>query len=430
LVTSPAPVIGPVWNVSVATPRPVVDSITVTPSIIPAGGGSVLVRVKVEHARRCAFLGQHAAFARLVLRHTVNCAAGHASARLPVAPNRYGKAIALRFVVTATDARSRSVRRGVAVVQMPRDPESPSSPKVPPLEIDSSGLPDAVVGTSYAESLIASGGMPPYTWSIVSGSLAPGLSLSADGIITGTPSVPGNFAFSVAVTDSQGRSEQALLTLAVAPPPIPTIASPNWAGWVLSGATYTGVSGTFNVPTIYASPTDTSTAEWVGIDGTGPSNPTILQLGVAEDCFVATNSCYIRPWIELLPQPPIYLPLAVTFGNRVTVAIVQAGSGVWTVGIKNESTGQAWAANVGYSGPAQSAEWIVEAPFDVRSGTVAPLGRFSPVTFSPWGVSPQPAQGSLMRVVLIQGGQTVATPSLTSSNGFTVASGAVASAAP
>ena len=126
--------------------------------------------------------------------------------------------------------------------------------------------------------------------------------------------------------------------------------------------------------------------------------------------------------------PAYRLPLAIAPGNRVTVAIGQAGAGVWTVGMKNESTGQAWVANAAYSGPAISAEWIVEAP--TVAGAIVPLGNFSPITFGPLCISPQPAQGSPTRLVMVQNGQTVATPSALSANGFTVARGGATPAAP
>jgi hypothetical protein len=61
------------------------------------------------------------------------------------------------------------------------------------------------VGVPYSSSLVASGGTPPYTFSITSGSLPPGLTLnSATGAITGTPTTAGNFAFTAQVVDSTG----------------------------------------------------------------------------------------------------------------------------------------------------------------------------------------------------------------------------------
>ena len=62
---------------------------------------------------------------------------------------------------------------------------------------------NAVIGLSYKFLLVASGGVKPYTWTISDGALPPGLSLTTDGIISGTPTQLGIFNFTAKVTDSQ-----------------------------------------------------------------------------------------------------------------------------------------------------------------------------------------------------------------------------------
>ena len=59
------------------------------------------------------------------------------------------------------------------------------------------------MGVAYSSSCAASGGVPPYTYSISSGALPTGLSLNTSvGAITGTPTTAGPFQFTCAVTDS------------------------------------------------------------------------------------------------------------------------------------------------------------------------------------------------------------------------------------
>jgi hypothetical protein len=65
-------------------------------------------------------------------------------------------------------------------------------------------LPAATVGVPYSQTLTASGGVAPYTWSS-SSSLPPGLSLSADGVVSGAPASFGG-AFQVRVRDSRGNA--------------------------------------------------------------------------------------------------------------------------------------------------------------------------------------------------------------------------------
>ena len=64
-------------------------------------------------------------------------------------------------------------------------------------------FPPGEVRISYGDiNLSATGGKPPYSWSISAGALPDGLGLSAGGVINGTPAAAGGFSFTVLVTDS------------------------------------------------------------------------------------------------------------------------------------------------------------------------------------------------------------------------------------
>lgn len=71
-----------------------------------------------------------------------------------------------------------------------------------PLAIETSSLAVAVVGSPYSASLEASGGRAPYKWTLASGSLPAGITLSSAGTLTGTPSQSGTFSFVVRASDS------------------------------------------------------------------------------------------------------------------------------------------------------------------------------------------------------------------------------------
>jgi hypothetical protein len=69
--------------------------------------------------------------------------------------------------------------------------------------ITTSSVPSAVTSIPYSASLTASGGHPPYGWNVSSGSLPPGLQLSAStGKLAGLATRAGSFAFSVEATDA------------------------------------------------------------------------------------------------------------------------------------------------------------------------------------------------------------------------------------
>jgi len=90
---------------------------------------------------------------------------------------------------------------------------TPTPTPTPALSITTAGLPEASVGSSYSTSFAASGG-GNQSWSIASGSLPPGLSLAADGVLSGTPQSAGNASFTVNVS-ANGTSSQKQFTIAV-----------------------------------------------------------------------------------------------------------------------------------------------------------------------------------------------------------------------
>jgi hypothetical protein len=70
------------------------------------------------------------------------------------------------------------------------------------LQITSTVATVGTVGTAYQFQLEATGGVPPYTWAVGSGSSLPaGLALSSAGVVSGTPTASGSFNPSIAVTD-------------------------------------------------------------------------------------------------------------------------------------------------------------------------------------------------------------------------------------
>lgn len=77
------------------------------------------------------------------------------------------------------------------------------------------------VGLPYTALLTGSGGSPPYTWSITVGALPPGLTLNAaSGLISGTPTTPGTFAFTITLTDSVPTSTALACTLTINAAPV------------------------------------------------------------------------------------------------------------------------------------------------------------------------------------------------------------------
>jgi hypothetical protein len=76
-----------------------------------------------------------------------------------------------------------------------------------PLSIaNSTNLNNGSVGATYSVAMLASGGVPAYSWSLTTGQLPPGLTLSSGGIISGAPTTTGTFNFTLQVSDSVGAA--------------------------------------------------------------------------------------------------------------------------------------------------------------------------------------------------------------------------------
>jgi len=78
-----------------------------------------------------------------------------------------------------------------------------ASAQAPPeLVILDAALPPLEAGNAVRIALHAAGGVPPYHWSMTAGDLPEGVLFSPDGVLSGRPTRPGNFAITVMVTDS------------------------------------------------------------------------------------------------------------------------------------------------------------------------------------------------------------------------------------
>jgi predicted RNA-binding protein with TRAM domain len=86
------------------------------------------------------------------------------------------------------------------------------------LAISTVGLPVGQVGVAYEAALEAAGGIEPYTWAIVDGTLPDGLELDAEtGVISGIPTEGDVFEFTVQVTDAGDSTATKNLFIVVLP---------------------------------------------------------------------------------------------------------------------------------------------------------------------------------------------------------------------
>ena len=82
------------------------------------------------------------------------------------------------------------------------------TPSASPITVSPASLPTLTAGTSFSQTLTSTGGLAPYTYTLQTGTLPPGLSLSSSGVLSGTPTQRGGYTFSVRSTDSTSPTAQ------------------------------------------------------------------------------------------------------------------------------------------------------------------------------------------------------------------------------
>ncbi|HZV36234.1 MAG TPA: putative Ig domain-containing protein, partial [Verrucomicrobiae bacterium] len=110
------------------------------------------------------------------------------------------------FTLSASDDDGNSVQRGATIRILSSS-----------LSIVTTSLSNATVNANYSYQLQASGGTPPYSWTVAQGSqpLPTGLTLATNGLISGIPTVSGTNSFIVRVTDQNAVTTTRSLTLVI-----------------------------------------------------------------------------------------------------------------------------------------------------------------------------------------------------------------------
>ena len=152
------------------------------------------------------------------------------------------------------------VNAGYAILLWQLPPAAPT--------ITTTSLPNGIVGTAYGQWLTATG-TTPITWSLVSGNLPTGLSLSSAGAISGTPATAGIFNFTVKAENIVGNNTKALSITITAPEAPPVITTTSLPG---------GLIGTAYSEQLAA--TGTTPITWTLASGSLPTGLTLYGSGI------------------------------------------------------------------------------------------------------------------------------------------------------
>lgn len=235
------------------------------------------------------------------------------------------------LTVSVTDSKLQSVSRNYLLIV--------NSPFV----ITTSTLPNGIVNVPYSSTIIVSGGTAPYTF-ILSGAVAPGLTISTTGVLSGIPTLAGTFTINVVVNDAAGLQTSKSLTV------------------IINGAVLT-----ISPSTIAAASANVAYSQQLMVTGGAPpytwSPQTALPAGLNLD-----------PASGLLSGTP-----------------TQAGTFVFTVGVR-DSIGQQATANYSLVVNSQLRITTTSLPAGVTrtaySATVAATGGTAPYNWSANGALP------------------------------------------
>jgi len=101
----------------------------------------------------------------------------------------------------------------------------------PSITLTPATLPNATVGVAFSQTIVGSGGVSPYVFSVFSGALPAGMTLTASGLVAGTPTTAGNTNVTIRGTDANGCF-QALSNTMITVSPVPTL--PEWGAMLLA----------------------------------------------------------------------------------------------------------------------------------------------------------------------------------------------------
>jgi len=264
----------------------------------------------------------------------------------------------------------------------------------------SGALAGGTVGTAYSVTLVATGGSGTLTWTLASGTLPAGLSLSSAGVISGTPTTAVAASFTVKVTDAATTplsATSAAITLAISPAPL-TVSAPVLGNAVqnkaYTSAAITAAGGTGTIHwTVAGLPAglalSATTGQSLQITGTptvaGTSSNIVVTATDSGGAFQQTKSTAALSLTVLTKLSITTNSLAGGTANTAYTATLQATGGV---------TPYTWGAT------GMPAGLSINATTGVISGTPTTAGTSTAtITVNDSGVPQQQATGQFTIVI-------------------------------
>ncbi|HXW55877.1 MAG TPA: putative Ig domain-containing protein, partial [Candidatus Cybelea sp.] len=240
-----------------------------------------------------------------------------------------------------------------------------------PLAITTSSLPSGTQGAAYSATLAASGGTSPYTWS-ETGALPAGVSLSASGVFSGTPTASGTFSFTVQVKDSSSPAQTATANLSIS---IGTTAAPLA---ISTSSLPSGTQGAAYSATLAASG-GTSPYTW-SETGALPAGVSLSASGVFSGTPTASGTFSFTVQVKDSSSQTATTKLSISIGTTTAPLAISTSS------LPSGTQGAAYSATLAASGGTSPYTWsetgalpagVSLSASGVFSGTPTASGTFS-----------------------------------------------------
>ena len=167
---------------------PIMVAISPAPSTVQTGGTTTLAATVSNDSKNSG------------INWTVSCSAAKCGS---ISPSNTMSGVTTTFTAPPNLTADLNVTITATSVADATKSATASITIVLPVSVVTTSLPDASGGIVYNQALQATGGLPPYSWTLPNGSSLPaGLTLGGDGTVTGSPTEGGAFSFSVQAADS------------------------------------------------------------------------------------------------------------------------------------------------------------------------------------------------------------------------------------
>ena len=158
--------------------------------------------------------------------------------------------------------------------------------------------------------------------------------------------------------------------------------SPNWAGWVASGGSFSRVSATWVEPSASCPAGNDWAVFWVGLDGWGDNN--VEQGGSMVRCFGNTPEYFL--WWEMYPTNAIQQVQQVSAGDTISASVVyDPSAATYTITVTDKTTGAGFSQVEQCTGtcPRTSAEVVAEDPSSTTTNNspLLPLADYGTIGF-------------------------------------------------